>query len=526
MNLAQVARILSGFVLFFSLSQAIPLAVAIWGDGEGAPGLSPIEGFTAGMTVGLLAALLLWLAGRSQRQGFFRREGLAAVGCAWALASLLGAVPLVWSGAIPRLVDAWFESVSGLTTTGASVLGAQHTARIESLPHSILLWRAMLQWLGGLGIILVFIVLLPAMGVTGKNLLISEQVGVSGDAVTPRMQEQGRALFRFYLVLTLVEAVLLLVAGMTSFDAVCHAMTTMATGGFSTRNSSIGAYHSVAIELIVIVFMFLAGANFSLMIASLRPGGRPRPLLRNPEFRVYTALVLGLILVIALVLRLSGQTLPDQALGIERDYGNFGRCLRDAAFQVVSIVSCTGYASADFQCWPKVTLILFVLMMLIGGSTGSTAGGLKVLRLIVSAKLMAYALRRFIRPKSVEKLKVGTEVVPDGVVSAILAMVLLWLTSLTLGTILLALAPGLDLLSALSANATCMACCGPAITEVTVQAGGEMVIANAAHLNLGPYGSFGDLADWGKVVLCLQMILGRLEILAPLALLAPSFWRR
>ena len=526
MNLAQVARVLAGFVLFFSLSQSACLAVAIWGDRAAPAGMHPLGGFIAGVGIGLLIALLLWFAGRSQRREFFRKEGIAAVGFAWCLAGVLGALPFLWSGALGTGADALFESISGLTTTGASTFGAHNGYPVEELPRSILLWRAMLQWMGGLGIILVFIVLLPAMGVTGKNLLISEQVGVAQEGFTPRMHDQARLLFRIYLLLTAAETGLLVLCDVPPFDAVCHAFTTMATGGFSTRNASIGAYGSVWVELVVILFMFLAGCNFTLLASTLRSRcGVPVPLLRNPEFRTYLYVTLGLVALMTAILFLWGRGVRDPALGITHEYAGVLRCLRDAAFQVVSILTSTGYSSADFQLWPKPALVLLFLCMLVGGCTGSTAGGFKVLRLIVSVKLVAYSLRRFLRPKSVEKLKVGQDVIPDGLVSAILALVLVWMASVAIGTLALSLDPRLDLLSAASASASMMGCTGPAMTSVEWQ-GASAVIANVGGLNLGPYGSYGDLHGWSKILMCVQMVLGRLEVFAPLVLLAPSFWRR
>ena len=530
LNVGRIGRVLSGFVLFFSLSQAIPLVVALTLDGPAPDGVHAVAGFGASIVLGLVAAILLWLAGHARGDEFFRKESLAVVGLAWWLAGCLGAMPFLWSGCYATGFDALFESISGLTTTGATVCGVAGNLAIEELPPSVLLWRAMLQWMGGLGIILVFIVFLPAMGVTGKNLLVSEQVGVAQEGFTPRLQEQARLLFRIYVALTAAEAGLLLLAGMGGFDAVCHALTTMATGGFSTRNASIGAFGSVWIELIVIVFMFLAGTNFTLIAATLRSGfARPVPLLRSPEFRVYAGLTLGLIAASTLILWAWQRRLHDPLIDITRDYGDLGRCLRDASFQVVSILTSTGYSSADFQLWPQPMLVLLVLMMLVGSCTGSTAGGIKVLRLLVSLKLVAYAMRRFLRPKSVEKLKVGSDVVPDGLVSAILALVLLWFASIVVGVLLMSFDPRLDLLSAISVNASMMGCTGPALTgvELLPQAGSELVAAvPPARVNVGPYGSYGELHGWTKLLLCVQMILGRLELLAPLALVMPSFWRR
>ncbi len=424
MNLAQVARLLSGFILFFTLIQTIPLVVALVEPGT-LNGIHPVGGFVAGLSLGLLVSGLLWLGGRNAPTQFFRREGLTVVGFAWLMAGALGAIPLQWSGALPHGADALFESVSGLTTTGASVLGTAENPNTEDLPHSLLLWRSMLQWMGGLGIILVFIVLLPAMGVTGQNLLTSEQVGVSKDDTRPRMRDQARFLFRIYLTLTIAAFLALkLLAGQSFFDSICHAMTTTATGGFSPRNGSVGAFDSLTAELIILVLMFLGATNFLLMYNAVRYRFRNTgDVLKNSEFRLYLVLTLGLVAAVTLILWTSGGTVPDVTVG-SKDYNSFGRSLRDASFQVVSILTSTGYATSDYQAWPKAAVVIMLFCMLIGGCTGSTAGGLKILRLLVSVKLIGYTVRHFIRPKSVEKMKLEHEVLPNRVISAILALVL------------------------------------------------------------------------------------------------------
>lgn len=523
MNLAQVARLLSGFILYFTLAQTIPLVVALLEPQQMENGTHPVAGFIAGISLGLLVSWLLWLGGRKAPTEFFRREGLTVVGFAWLMAGALGAIPFQWSGALPSGTDALFESISGLTTTGASVFGTAENPDIEDLPYSLLLWRSMLQWLGGMGIILVFIVLLPAMGVTGRNLLASEQIGVSKEDMRPRMHEQARFLFRIYLTLTFAAFLALwLLARVSLFDSICHAMTTTATGGFSPRTGSVGAFDSLTAELIILVFMFLGATNYVLMYSAFRHRlHKSGNVLRNPEFRLYLFLTLGLITIVTLALWTWGGIVPDQNVG-SKDYGDLGRCLRDAAFNVVSIFSSTGYATADFQAWPKAALVVLMFCMFVGGCTGSTAGGLKILRLLVSLKLVAYTVRHFIRPKSVEKIKLEHDVLPNSVISTILALVLLWLVGIAVGTFALSLDPRLDMYTAFSANLSMMGCTGPAITAVTP----EFIPVNEYGINIGPYGGYGDLYGWSKILMCFQMILGRLEILAPLVLLAPGFWRR
>ncbi len=518
MNLAQVSRLLAGFTLFFSLSLAIPLAMAFREGYE-----ATIRGFGMAMGVGLVGSVLLRLAGRKARAEFFRREGLLVVGLAWVVAGALGAIPFLFSGFLPSRADALFESISGLTTTGASVFGSGPNRPVEDLPNSILLWRALLQWLGGMGIILVFVVLLPAMGVTGKNLLSSEQIGVKDETMRPRMQQQSRALFTLYVVLTLAATGLYWLVGMRGFDAICHAFTTMASGGFSTNNYSIGGFENLGIELVAILFMFLAGTNFVLLLGVARGGfKKPGGVLKNPEFRMYASLVLIVITGLTLTLWISGHVV--QGPGGTRDYGNFGRALRDGAFQAVSILTSTGYSSANYQNWLSPCLVLLLLCMLVGGCSGSTAGGTKVVRFLVIAKHLAHWVRTFINPKRVEKVRVGEQVVPERIVGAILALVLMWLILIIVGTALLALDPRMDLLSAFSASCSMVCCTGPAMSGVQEVVDG--VYQRVSEIDVGAYGGYGQLYPAHKLLMCLQMVLGRLEILAPLALLTPGFWRR
>lgn len=525
MNLAQVARLLSLFTLFFALIQVIPL---IWSLVEEPPapvdGGSPINapaGFGVSIALGLVVAGILFFAGRDREEGFFRKEGLGVVGFSWLIAGALAAIPYQWSGALPNGIDALFESISGLTTTGASVLGSSDNCSIEDLPGSLLFWRSLTQWLGGLGIVLVFVVLLPAMGVTGKNLLDSEQVGVSKDTLRPRMREQARGLFRIYLALTAVELLMLWgLSPMGLFDALNHAFTTMATGGFSTRNTSIAAYDSLSVELIVTLFMFLAGCNFTLLsVAALKGYGSLKQLWTSTEFRVYTLITVGLIAVFTLWLRIAGGEVPHG--DGTRNYDDLGRCLRDSTFNVVSVLTSTGYGTANFQFWPGPLLMGLTLCMLCGGCAGSTAGGLKVVRIMIATKLVAYTLRHFIRPKSVERIRFDGEPLAATVISGILALILLWVGVIIAGALVLSLDHRLDMFTSLTASASMSGCTGPALTAVM---GGE--VANAGGIDLGPFGGFGDLHGGTKLFLSFQMVLGRLEVLAPLVLFAPSVWRR
>lgn len=520
MRLGNVARLLSGFVLFFSLALFVPLLVSL-SEPQSTDTTRP---FIGAIVIGLAVAAALRFAGRKSPRDFFRREGLAMVGLAWFLAGALSAIPFVWSGAIPSFVDAFFESVSGLTTTGATVLGTAN-ADIESLPKSILLWRSILQWMGGIGIVLVFIVLMPGLGVTGSRLLSSEQVGMADEAIRPRLAEQARRLLLLYIGLTTAAAIAYWAFGLSAFDAVCHSLTTLATGGFSNNNVSVGGYRNLGVELVAVVFMFIAGCNFLFVLNTLSRNRRPHSsILHSTEFRVYVGITAVVALGITATLWFWGQPLRDDSLGVTHDYRDLGRCARDAVFQTVSILTSTGYASADFQTWPKPALYLIFVCMFIGGCTGSTAGGLKVLRMVICAKLAGYALRHYVRPHHVQKLKVGAEVIPNRVVSAVLGLLVLWVFTVAAGAFVLDLDPRLDLMSALTASVSMMGCVGPAFGEVVPVVPGTFEIVG--KIDLGPYSGYGELHAATKLFMSLQMVLGRLEILAPLALLTPRFWKR
>jgi trk system potassium uptake protein TrkH len=519
-NFRRVARLLAGFALFFALVQAVPLAAALLEAGAGATA----SAFGGSAGIGLAVAGLLRLAGRGASAEFHRRESLAVVGFAWGLAGLLGAIPFVWSGALPSGVDALFETLSGLTTTGASVFGSGGNAPVSALPKSILLWRALLHFFGGVGIILIFIVLLPAMGVTGKNLLISEQVGVSTELGQPRMRDQARTLFRCYLTLVGLCALSYWLAGMQPFDAFCHACATLSSGGFSTQDHSLAEYQSLGIELAGTFFMFCAGCNFAWFVSLARNPRESTRVLASPELRAFATIAVGMVVIATLALFAWGGRVDD--FGAVRDYGDFGRCARDASFNVMSMLTCTGFATANFNCWPQLTILVLLLCPIIGGCTGSTSGGLKILRVLVCARLAALHVGRFVRPKSVSRLRVGEDVVPDPIVSGVLAVLVLWLMTVVVGAAVLATDSRLDLLSCVSTSISMLGCTGPGITTVQATADGGFAIGNAAGIDIGAFGGYGALTSAGKLWCALQMVLGRLEILAPLVLFLPGFWRR
>jgi len=516
MNLPQVARMMAGFAALLTLAQVPPLVVAL----REAPSVrcSPVAGFLASLVVGAVVALLLYLGGRRTTGQTFRREAIAVAGLSWFLASLLGAIPFLWSGLLPDPIDAVFEAASGFTTTGASVLGSGTNCAVADVPPSLLLWRAMTQWLGGIGIVLIFVALLPAMGVTGKNLLASESAGVGTDSYQPRAIAKARVVAGIYVALTAACVTLLVFAGGYGlFDAVCQAFATLATGGFTTR-ASIQEFHSLGGEIVLLSFMFVAGCSFGAMATQWRDGWRGlAALLRTGEFRIYAIVTAAVIAVLALSLLCAG--VP------------FGSALRQAAFNGVSVLTSTGFATADYQAWPAAALVVLFFAMLVGGCSGSTAGGIKQVRLLVVLKLLAYTLRHFVRPKIVERIKLDNEVLPATTISAILAVVLLWGVSVGLGAILAAADPRLDFLAALSTSASMVGNCGPALASVDPATAGEAILHGTAATvlpglaNVGPLGGYGELHGATRSLFAFLMILGRLELLTLLALFSPNFWR-
>lgn len=525
MNRRLVTSILGRVVLFFTASATPALAMACFETDSN--GIDARAGFLWMLAIGGATGVgLLWF-GRGAQPEMYRRESLLVVALTWLVAGVLAAIPFLASGALPRAADAIFESVSGLTTCGASVFGAPGGHAVHELPQSLLLWRSAIQWTGGLGIILMFVVLLPAIGIAPFTLLESEQVGVSDPRVRPQMLRHGRHLFLTYLVLTLAQIVLLwLAAGVPFFESMCHAMTTMPTGGFSTRDYSIAEYQSVTVEIIVIVFMVLAASNFVLLRDAIVDGGNAwTSLWRDPELRGFLRILGTAILLASVVLWWWGGRVPDPATAGVRDYGSFTTCLRDTAFNLTSVMTCTGFATANFQCWPTPIVLLVVLLMFIGGCTGSTAGGIKVVRALVVGRVCMNRLRAFVRPRAVEIVKLDGQVFESREVASLLAIVAVFGLAVGLGGLLLSLDPRLDLLSAMSSCVTSISCAGPGLTAVIAQ-GGEFTIANSGGIDVGPMGSFGLLHDGSKLLLALLMVLGRLEFLALLVLVMPSFWRR
>lgn len=468
--------------LFLGLSMLFPIIVGlIYADGS-------LASFLWAMGITCCAGVGSYLAFRREKvETITQREGMAIVAIGWTVVGLFGALPFYMNGTFHLFVDAFFESVSGFTTTGSSVM-----TDIESAAKGILFWRAFIQWLGGMGIIVLSVAILPFLGIGGMQLYKAEVPNPVPDKLKPRIRDTAMVLWKVYALISLAQVILLVAGGMDLFDALCHTFTTMPTGGFSTKNASIAHYHSFYFETVIIVFMLLAGINFSLHYQFLR--GKPLAFWRDPECRFF----LGAVLLITLVISFNvyGSV-----------YETLGQAVRNSAFQVVSIVTTTGYATADYEKWPATSQLILLLCMFLGASAGSTGGGVKAVRVMICLKYCYKELFSLIHPRAVRVIKLGGKPVPEDVTRSILGFLALYVILFAVSAVLLA-ALGVDLATAISAVAATIGNIGPGLGMV------------------GPVDNFAGIPYLGKWLLIWCMLLGRLEIYTVIILLVPEFWRK
>lgn len=417
-----------------------------------------------------------------------KREGFLIVALGWVFMALFGTLPYILSGSISEYSNAFFETISGLTTTGATILD-----NIEELPNGILFWRSMTQWIGGMGIIVLTIAVLPLLGVGGMELFVAEAPGPTKDKIHPRIKETAKRLWLIYVFLTLLEAILLKLAGMSYFDAINHALTTMSSGGFSTKQGSIAAFNSPLIEYIIIFFMFCAGTNFVLLYYGIKL--KFRKFVENDEFKWYLGAVIFWVLVI----------LPSVYHRIG-DLG-FEDAFRGALFQVVSILTTTGYATADFTNWGIFVIFVFFLMLFSGSSAGSTSGGIKIARIVLLVKNGFLEFKRRLHPNAVVHVQLNNRAVPPKIIYNVMAFFFTYLFVFVIGSLLLS-ALEVDFVTSISAVATCITNVGPGLA------------------NVGPSETFSGLPDAGKWILSFLMLLGRLELFTIAILFTPYFWRK
>jgi trk system potassium uptake protein TrkH len=412
-----------------------------------------------------------------------RVEGLAIVAGTWMAIAHLAALPYLWAGI--GFVDALFESMSGLTTTGATIL-----KDFGVYGHGFFFWRALTHWIGGLGVIALFIAVLPRLGIAGRELFFAEAAGPTDDKLTPQLRQTAIALWKIYSAFTAMQIAALAAAGMSLYDATCHAFATMAAGGFSPHPRSVAGYDSAAADWIIIIFMFIAGANFALQYRAVR--GSRNALVQDEEFRAYTGVVLVATLLVAIVLARDG-------MGVQE-------ALRHGAFQVISILTTTGFASVDFERWSDQAKMVLFLLMFIGGCAGSAGGGPKVVRHVLMARFTLRELKRTLHPRAILPVKLGGRVVPEHILRDVQVFMLFYLLTFAVGAAIVVML-GASLIEGISASIACLGNIGPGFGAV------------------GPMGSFGDLHPISKIVLTLEMWIGRLEVLTVIVLFRLEAWR-
>ncbi len=482
MRFAAIQRIMGLLLAVFSTALLPPIGLSLYFHDGAAQAFALAYGITLG------TGLLLWLPVFRNRDDVRVREGFLIVTLFWTLLASFGALPFVFAERPTMgVTDAFFESMSGLTTTGATVLSG-----IDSLPESIRYYRQQLQWLGGMGIVVLAVAVMPMLGVGGMQLYRAETPGPAKESkLTPRIAETAKALWYIYLSLTVACLLAYWWAGMSFFDAVGHSFSTIAIGGFSTHDQSLGYFQSTTINLVAVVFMLLAGINFALHFQAWH-ARNPLTYFHDPEVRTY----LGVILVVS--------TLSIVVLNTLGVFSDIGAVVDHGLFQAVSIATTTGFTTTGFHAWPAFLPVLYLTSSFIGGCAGSTAGGLKVIRVLLLYKQGLRELRRLIHPDAVLSIKVGDKPIEDRIMNAIWGFFSLYVVSFVVLTLAMS-ATGTDLITAFSAVTACLNNLGPGLGEVSA--------------------TYAGLTDVGKWILCAAMLLGRLELFTFLALLTPSFWR-
>jgi trk system potassium uptake protein TrkH len=415
------------------------------------------------------------------------REGFAIVAMIWVLFSAFGGLPYMISSPSLSFTDSFFETMSGFTTTGSSVI-----QNIQSHTKGLLLWRSITQWIGGMGIIVLSLAILPILGIGGMQLFKAEVPGPTSDKLTPKVKDTAKILWEAYTFLTFVQATMLFFAGMSPYDAICHSLTTLSSGGFSPNNASVAQYESSSIHFIISLFMIFAGVNFANHYQFSRRNFSA--LFNDVELKTYLGVIFGVCALLSLNLMLTGQ------------YTDLFICFRDVVFTTASMVTTTGFATADFESWPLFSQFLIFCLMFTGGCAGSTGGGVKIVRLIIFLKFAYQQVYQLIHPKAILQLKMNQRVVKTPVILGVMGFLVLYVFSFFTGTLIMS-ATGLDFTSAVTATASCLGNIGPGLGLV------------------GPTDNFSQISDFGKWVLSFLMLLGRLELFTVVILFTPAFWR-
>lgn len=481
MDLKAVIAILGLLIIFIGAAMltAIPFSL-YYSDGA-------LFSILISSGICLAVGAIIWFIFKRYLNDLKTREGFAIVTFGWLTMSLFGSLPFIISGAIPSVTDAIFETVSGFTTTGASIL-----TNVEAMPKGLLFWRSMTQWIGGMGIIVLSLAILPVLGVGGMQLFKAESPGPTVDKLKPRIGETAKVLWQVYILFSAVQTLLLLVGGMNFFDAITHTFTTMATGGFSTKNASVAHFNSPFIDVVITVFMFAAGINFALHYRALK--GDVKSFFRNSEFIFYSSITIIAIIFTSVMLMLHG------------NYTNIPEALRYSSFQIVSILTTTGFVTADYELWPAAIQFILFLLMFNGGCACSTGGGIKNMRILILLRNGAAELRKLIHPKAIVPVRFNAKAVPQEIISHILAFFVLFISTFVFATLIMT-AMGLDIVTAMGSVIASLSNIGPGLGGV------------------GPMDNYSHIPLLGKWVLSFCMIIGRLELFTVLVIFTRVFWK-
>ncbi|MBS3770066.1 MAG: potassium transporter TrkG [Bacteroidales bacterium] len=479
-NVRVILNILGLLLLIEGISMLLPLGVSVYyNEGD----IAAI-GISAGIAIATGA--FAWLLTQRRDETITKKEGYIIVSTVWIMFSLFGCLPFVISGEIASYTNAFFETISGFTTTGASIL-----SDVESLPHGLLFWRNMTQWLGGMGIIVLSLAILPIFGIGGMQLFVAEVPGPTPDKFHPRVKETAKRLWQIYVFFTITEIVLLVLGDVKLFDAVCHSFTTMATGGYSTKQASI-AHFSPYVQYVITAFMFLAGTNFALSYYGLHL--QFNKIVKNEEFRFYFFFLFGFTILITAFLWFG-------------DVLSFEESFRNSLFQVVSITTTTGYVTTDYLQWAPFLVVIIFMLMFLGGSGGSTGGGIKIVRVALLIKNSALELKRLLHPNAVIPVRLNKKSIDPQIVTNVQAFVVLYMMLVGISTIIVS-SMGYDLASSLGSVAATLGNIGPGIGAV------------------GPVENYAHFPDFGKWFLSFLMLIGRLELFTVLILFAPAFYKK
>jgi len=494
MNIPLVLRTLGNLFLLLSGILFIPFGVSLfYGTKE------EIWAFVISIIVSGITGLALKFSLKPKNEDITIREGLAIVAFWWMFCALFGALPYWLSGVCNNFCDSYFESMSGLTTTGASIFND-----VEALPHSILFWRSMTQWLGGMGIVVFLVAILPTIGTGGHKLFSAESPDLTTDKIKPRIAQTAKILWIIYLSLTAIVITLFWLGGMEPFDAVCHAFTTVSTGGFSTKNQSIADFNSLFIEIVVMVFIFISACNFILYYQLVT--GRIRKVLANSELRFFVSLLLCAICLVTLALFFFDSTSYNGGVK-DHKFDSIGGSLRYAAFQTVSIMTSAGFCNADFDLWPNFCRVFLVLLMFIGGCAGSTAGGMKVARIMLLCKSSVREMVHLLRPRAIMHVKLSGRPVSEDIITNTLGFIVINLGLFGVFSLILTIF-GTELITSFSAIASMMSNIGPALADA------------------GATKNYSGIAYPCKWVLIFAMLVGRLEIYTVILIFLPLTWKK